>query len=125
MKYYNSTTKHAYTGGSMTIIKDGVLFSGVPTKEQLQEWGYEEVVATPYTPTEEDLKRQRMADIQAELAATDYLSLKAFEGEDMSDHVGWKEARAALRAEYRRLENEVDESEVPEEWLQKETEDEL
>ncbi len=46
----------------------------------------------------------RMAEIQAELAATDYLALKAFEGEDMSEHEGWKERRAALRAEYRQLE---------------------
>ena len=110
MRYYNNTTKHTYTGGSMTIIKDGVLFSGVPTQEQLQEWGYEEVVTAPYTPTEEDLKRQRMAEIQDELAATDYLALKDFEGEDMSDHVGWKETRAALRAEYRLLEAEVNNS---------------
>lgn len=46
----------------------------------------------------------RMAEIQAELAATDYLALKAFEGEDMSEHEGWKERRAALREEYRQLE---------------------
>lgn len=46
----------------------------------------------------------RMAEIQAELAATDYLALKAFEGEDMSEHEGWRERRAALREEYRQLE---------------------
>lgn len=46
----------------------------------------------------------RMAEIQAELAATDYLALKAFEGEDMSEYEGWRERRAALRAEYRQLE---------------------
>jgi hypothetical protein len=46
----------------------------------------------------------RMKEILAQLAATDYLALKAFEGEDMSEHPTWKEDRASLRAEYRQLE---------------------
>lgn len=107
MKYYNKTTKKYYNEGhALTWEKDGVLFSGIPSAEQLAEQGYE-----PYTPpiaaepTQEELARQRMAEIQMELAQTDYLALKAFEGEDMSEHEGWKERRAALRAEYRELED--------------------
>lgn len=49
-------------------------------------------------------RKARMKEIQAELASTDYLALKDYEGEDMSDHPQWKEHRAALRAEYRQLE---------------------
>ena len=48
-----------------------------------------------------------MQEILDELRNTDYLALKAFEGEDMSDHLGWKEQRAALREEYRRLEEQL------------------
>ena len=49
-------------------------------------------------------RKQRMKEILAELQATDYLALKAYEGEDMSEHPDWKENRASLRAEYRQLE---------------------
>ena len=107
-RYYNATTHEWYNeGNSLTRRVDNGVFMGYPTEEQLASWGFEEVVPTPYTPTEEDLKRQRMTEIQAELSATDYLALKAFEGEDMSEHPTWKEDRAALRAEYRRLEDEL------------------
>jgi hypothetical protein len=107
MRYYNNTTKKYYNDGeSLTWEKDGVLFSGIPSAEQLAEQGYE-----PYTPpvatepTQEVQARLRMAEIQMELTHTDYLALKAYEGEDMSEHEGWKGHRAALRAEYRELEN--------------------
>lgn len=50
-----------------------------------------------------------MSEILTELAQTDYLALKAFEGEDMAEHPGWKEKRAALRTEYRQLESEIEE----------------
>lgn len=107
-RYYNATTHEWYNEGqSMTRKVENGVFTGIPSEEQLRAWGFEEVVPTPYTPTEEDLKRQRMAEIQAELSATDYLALKAFEGEDMSEHPTWKEDRAALRAEYRTLEKEL------------------
>ena len=105
---YKDSQGHIYRGGAMTRLVDGVLFSGVPTVEQLTAWGYEEVAPPePYVPTEEDIKRQRMDEILAELQATDYLALKAFEGEDMSEHPNWKEDRAALRIEYRALESEL------------------
>lgn len=107
MKYYNKTTKKYYNEGhALTWEKDGVLFSGIPSAEQLAEQGYEPYVPpVAAEPTQEELARMRMAEIQMELAQTDYLALKAYEGEDMSEHEGWKERRANLRAEYRELEN--------------------
>lgn len=49
-------------------------------------------------------RKERMKEIKEELAATDYLALKAIEGEDMSGHEGWQEHRAELRREFRELE---------------------
>lgn len=110
-RYYNATTKEWYTEcQTITRKVDNGVFSGIPSVEQLYEWGFKEWIEpapTPYEPTEEDVRKQRMDEILAELAETDYLALKAFEGEDMSEHPGWKEKRAALRAEYRQLESEV------------------
>ena len=110
MTYYNEKTdEYYYEGRSITRrLDNGYLFAGVPTAQQLAEWGFEEwVEPTPPEPTEQELKQFRMSEILMELANTDYLALKAFEGEDMSEHPGWKEKRAALRAEYRQLESEV------------------
>lgn len=111
MTYYNATTgEYYYEGRSITRrLDNGYLFAGVPTEQQLAEWGFEEwVEPTPSEPTEQELKQLRMSEILMELANTDYLALKAFEGEDMSEHPGWKDKRAALRAEYRQLESEVE-----------------
>ena len=52
-----------------------------------------------------------MSEILTELAQTDYLALKAFEGEDMTEHPEWKEHRAALREEYRQLESNLNNNE--------------
>lgn len=105
-RYYNSTTKEWHTEGqSMTRKEGNTLFSGVPTEEQLKEWGFEEYVAPePKEPTEEDQARQRMAEIQAELQSMDYLTSKFIDGEDMSEYGDWQEKRKALRVEYRELE---------------------
>lgn len=105
-RYYNATTKEWYTEcQTITRKVDNGVFSGVPSVGQLTAWGF-----IPYTPPQPqvDVRKQRMEEILAELAATDYLALKAFEGEDMTEHPGWKEKRAALRAEYRQLESEVE-----------------
>lgn len=105
MTYKNNTTGEMYHGGAITRrLANGAVVTGTPTPEMLAEWGF-----TPYTPptTKVDVREQRMQEILAELAETDYLALKAFEGEDMAEHPGWKEKRAALRAEYRQLESEV------------------
>ena len=108
-KYYNSNTHEYYTeGNSMTKRIDGGVFSGIPTVSQLTSWGYVEIdPLESYVQSSNDLKMARMSEILAELEATDYLTLKAFEGEDMSEHPGWKEQRAALREEYRRLEEQL------------------
>ena len=105
--YYNKKTgEYYYEGRSITRrMYDGRIFAGVPTEQQLAEWGFEEwVEPIPPEPTDQELKQVRMSEILMELANTDYLALKAFEGEDMSEHPGWKEHRAVLREEYRQLE---------------------
>ena len=107
--YYNKKTdEYYYEGRSITRrLDNGYLFAGVPTEQQLAEWGFEEwIEPTPPEPTQQELKQLRMSEILTELAQTDYRALKAFEGEDMAEHPGWKEKRAALRTEYRQLENE-------------------
>ena len=44
MHYYNSTINKHYYGGTMTYaINKNKIFAGVPTIEQLTEWGFEEV----------------------------------------------------------------------------------
>ena len=109
MIYVNKTTGERYQGGSITRnINEHTVFSGTPTEELLTEWGFEPYVMPVHIPTEDEIREQRMQEILNELAKTDYLALKAFEGEDMSEHPGWKEHRAALRAEYRQLESEVE-----------------
>lgn len=112
--YYNKKTgEYYYEGRSITRrLDDGRIFAGVPTGEQLAQWGFEELVEpTPPEPTDQELKQLRMSEILMELANTDYLALKAFEGEDMSEHHGWKEHRAALREEYRQLESNLNNNE--------------
>ena len=105
MIYKNNATGEMYYGGAITRrLDNGAVVTGTPTPEMLAEWGFE--LHTPPTP-QVDTREQRMQEILAELAETDYLALKAFEGEDMTEHLGWKEHRAALRTEYRHLESEV------------------
>lgn len=65
--YYNEKTgKYYYEGRSMTRrLDNGYLFAGVPTEEQLAEWGFE-----PYTPpvperTLEVAKSEKVAQITA------------------------------------------------------------
>ena len=110
-RYYNSTTKEWYTeGNTMTKRVDNGVFSGIPSVEQLTQWGFEEWIEpapTPYEPTEEEVKRQRMYEIQNELSSMDYLTSKYIDGEDMSEYRDWQDKRKALREEYRKLENEL------------------
>lgn len=58
MIYINPTTNKMYYGGSITIIHNGVLFSGIPSVEQLTEWGFVEYIPPeppePQPPTPED-----------------------------------------------------------------------
>ena len=69
-KYYNPTTKEWYTEGqSVTKYINGSLFSGIPSVEQLEQWGFEEWVEP--TPTTEELLARAKANKIAELEAYD------------------------------------------------------
>ena len=69
-RYYNQTTKKWYTeGNSITKNISNGVFSGIPSVEQLESWGYEEYIEPTPTP-EELLARAKSAKI-AELEAYD------------------------------------------------------
>ena len=69
-RYYNSTTKEWYTeGNSLTRRVNGALFSGVPSVEQLTDWGFVEWVEPE--PTPEQLLERAKADKIAQLQAYD------------------------------------------------------
>ena len=69
-RYYNPTTHEWYIeGNSITKYIDGSLFSGIPSVEQLESWGYEEYIEP--TPTPEELLARAKANKIAELAAYD------------------------------------------------------
>lgn len=62
-RYYNKTTGEWYNEGrSITHSIEGSLFSGVPTEEQLTEWGYEEWI-NPEPTEEELLKEARLSKV--------------------------------------------------------------
>ena len=100
---YKNSQNEFYTGGSITIKIDNGLFSGIPTEKQLKDWGYEVFKPSEAKLSDEDMRQQRMEEIIQELRSTDYIVLMDYEGEDTSQYKGWREARKALRAEYRRL----------------------
>ena len=55
MAWINNETGKMYYAGSITIIHNGVLFSGIPSVEQLTEWGFVEYIPPePPEPTSED-----------------------------------------------------------------------
>lgn len=69
-RYYNSTTFEWYTEGtSLTRKIENGVFSGIPTIEQLVEWGFDEYVEP--TPTQEELLAKAKADKIAELESYD------------------------------------------------------
>lgn len=113
-RYYNKEeNKVYYEGRSMTKKTGKGLFSGIPTEEQLKEWGYELQEETPpQLSPEEEAERariQRMSEIQQQLRELDYLTHKEADGEDMSkynDMYGgdWHEYRRKLRQEFNELE---------------------
>ena len=67
MRYYNSTTDKWYNEGeSMTLRIDAhTLFSGVPTAEQLADWGYEPYTEPVHVPTLEERKAEKIGEIYA------------------------------------------------------------
>ena len=69
-KYYNDqTNKWYYEGNTITMSNEGILFSGVPSEEQLLSWGYEEWVDPE--PSEEELLERAKQNKIAELEAYD------------------------------------------------------
>lgn len=67
-RYYNATTKEWYTeGNSLTRRVNGAVFSGIPSVEQLTEWGFREWVEPAPTPAQllEQAKMQKIAEIEA------------------------------------------------------------
>ena len=99
-RYYNSTTKEWYTeGNSITKYINGSLFSGIPSVEQLTEWGFEGYIEPTPTP-EELLARAKSAKI-AELEAYDDSEVNSFSvgGKDMwLDHDVRQQLRISLDA---------------------------
>ena len=79
-RYYNATTKEWYTeGNSITKNISNGVFSGIPSEQQLTEWGFEEYIQPTPTP-EELLARAKSAKI-AELEDYDDLVEKMNEEE--------------------------------------------
>lgn len=110
-RYNNKETQEWYTEGDVITrqVNASTVFSGVPSEEQLREWGFEEWTPTPAPePTEEELERQqwqdRLREIEEELKGMDYLTSKYIDGEDMSQYGDWQAKRRALRQEYRDIE---------------------
>ena len=104
-----------YTNGTTTISGKKIVVDGRvilnPTKEQLQEAGWREIV--PPTPTEEELARQqreaRIWELKDALAQGDYKIIKCTEaqltGEPMPyDIEALVAERNAMRAEINELE---------------------
>lgn len=66
-RYYNATTHEWYTeGNSLTRRVNGAVFSGVPSVEQLYEWGFVEWVEPAPTPAEllERAKANKINEIE-------------------------------------------------------------
>lgn len=116
-RYYNTETKEWYTEGRTLTRKVGnSLFSGIPTDEQLTEWGFEEYTEPQPEPLSDEQiaaqeRQRRMNEILAELKSMDYLTSKYIDGEDMTPYGDWQQRRKDLRAEYNELEAEQRESE--------------
>lgn len=99
-RYYNNVTHEWYTeGNSITKYINGSLFSGIPSVEQLTEWGYEEYIEP--TPTPEELLARAKASKIAELEAYDESEVNSFsvDGKDMwLDHDVRQQLRISLDA---------------------------
>ena len=84
-KYYNENTKEWYTEGqSLTRKLDNGVFAGIPSVEQLEQWGFEEVIVLD--PTPEELLARAKANKIAELETydgSDAVNSFNVEGKDM------------------------------------------
>lgn len=109
MEYYNIKTKERYTSGQSITrrLEGGKIFSGVPTAEQLTDWGFEKILIKDCKPTIADKRETRIQEIHEKLCSMDYLTSKFIDGEDMSQYGDWQEQRRQLRQELRVLETEL------------------
>ena len=67
-KWYNSTTHEWYNEGqSVTKYIDGSLFSGIPSVELLEQWGFELYVEPTPTPAQllQRAKDSKLAELEA------------------------------------------------------------
>ena len=67
-RYYNSTTKEWYNEGqTLTKRVENGVFTGIPSKEQLTEWGFVEWVEPAPTPEQllERAKQEKIAALEA------------------------------------------------------------
>ena len=67
-RYYNSNTNEWYNEGqSITHNENGTLTSGVPSVEQLTEWGFQEWVEPTPTPAQllEKAKQEKLAELDS------------------------------------------------------------
>lgn len=99
-RYYNPTTHEWYTEGTSLTknISNGV-FSGIPSVEQLESWGFVEWVEP--TPTPEELLARAKANKIAELESYDDSEVNSFSvnGKDMwLDHDLRQQLRISLDA---------------------------
>ena len=91
--------------GKSIVIGDRRYLS--PSEATLLAAGYTKV--EPQEPTDEEVaamqRAQRIEELKAQLAATDYIALKSVEGYDCDTlYPNWKAQRAALRNEINELE---------------------
>ena len=105
-----------YTNGTTTISGKKIVVDGCvilnPTKEQLQEAGWTEVV--PPTPTAEEIARQqreaRIWELKDQLAQGDYKIIKCAEAQLTNEPMPYDVAElVAERNELRREINELEE----------------
>lgn len=104
-RYYkeNNGVKEWFSGA---IVKEGMQIIN-PTPEMLSEDGWIEYVPPVSTHSEEDVIRLEVEQLKQELTDTDYIAIKAFEGEDVSKYGDWKGRRHAIRERINELEQSI------------------
>lgn len=100
--YYNVTTKEWYNEGqSLTKRVDNGVFTGVPSEEQLYEWGFREWVEPAPTPTQllERAKASKIAELEA-YDASDAVNgfIIRTEGGDITEWLDTEKRNNAFRA---------------------------
>ena len=95
--------RQVFSSCNVIQMPDGTWISN-PSAKQISDAGWEEYVPPVYVPTEEDTIQMEIEQLKQELANTDYIAIKAFEGEDMSKYGDWKGRRHSIRERINELE---------------------